>query len=128
MFKKGYIKFCRSDCTIFSNIGTIGTTCQTRFQVKSRKECSRTNSINYISRIANRFAINETSSGTNNSFDPNVFNQLQTSTQSVSDINMPIIVNLNHDYSQMSDTDYPNLFQDYNNPISKRPRLSDSYV
>ncbi|KAM9994450.1 hypothetical protein ACTFIZ_012917 [Dictyostelium cf. discoideum] len=38
-----------------------GTTCQTRFQVKSRKECSRTNSINYISRITNRFAINETS-------------------------------------------------------------------
>ncbi|KAM9997172.1 hypothetical protein ACTFIZ_007915 [Dictyostelium cf. discoideum] len=38
-----------------------GTTCQTRLQVKSIKECSRTNSINYISRITNRFAINETS-------------------------------------------------------------------
>ncbi|KAN0003354.1 hypothetical protein ACTFIZ_009512 [Dictyostelium cf. discoideum] len=74
-----------------------------------------------------QFIVNS-QTGTNNSFDPNVSNQLQTSTKSVSDINMPIIVNLNHDYSQMSDTDYPNLSQDYNNPISKRPRLSDSYV
>ncbi|KAM9957113.1 hypothetical protein ACTFIR_003850 [Dictyostelium discoideum] len=38
-----------------------GLTCQTRFQVKSGKECSRTNSINYFSRIANRFGINEAS-------------------------------------------------------------------
>ncbi|KAM9972501.1 hypothetical protein ACTFIW_006044 [Dictyostelium discoideum] len=38
-----------------------GLTCQTRFQVKSGKECSRTNSINYVSRIANRFGINEAS-------------------------------------------------------------------
>ncbi|KAM9962836.1 hypothetical protein ACTFIR_005753 [Dictyostelium discoideum] len=38
-----------------------GLTCQTRFQVKSRKECSRTNSINYVSRIENRFGINEAS-------------------------------------------------------------------
>ncbi|KAM9997169.1 hypothetical protein ACTFIZ_007908 [Dictyostelium cf. discoideum] len=38
-----------------------GTTCQSRFQVKYIKECSRTDSINYISRITNRFSINETS-------------------------------------------------------------------
>ncbi|KAM9952523.1 hypothetical protein ACTFIR_007577 [Dictyostelium discoideum] len=38
-----------------------GLTCQTRFQVKSGKRCSRTNSINYVSRIANRFGINEAS-------------------------------------------------------------------
>ncbi|KAM9951238.1 hypothetical protein ACTFIT_012344 [Dictyostelium discoideum] len=38
-----------------------GLTCQTRFQVKPRKECSRTNSINYVSRITNRFGINEAS-------------------------------------------------------------------
>ncbi|KAM9954228.1 hypothetical protein ACTFIW_003769 [Dictyostelium discoideum] len=31
------------------------------FQTKSRKECSRTNPINYVSRIANRFGINEAS-------------------------------------------------------------------
>ncbi|KAM9974279.1 hypothetical protein ACTFIR_012800 [Dictyostelium discoideum] len=31
-----------------------GLTCQTRFQVKSGKECSRTNSINYFSRIGLR--------------------------------------------------------------------------
>ncbi|KAM9994434.1 hypothetical protein ACTFIZ_012882 [Dictyostelium cf. discoideum] len=43
------------------SVGRIGPTCQTRLQVKSRKESSRTNSINYISRITNRFAINETS-------------------------------------------------------------------
>ncbi|KAM9955105.1 hypothetical protein ACTFIW_008769 [Dictyostelium discoideum] len=34
-----------------------GLTCQTRFQVKSGKDCSRTNSINYFSRITNRFGI-----------------------------------------------------------------------
>ncbi|KAM9967303.1 hypothetical protein ACTFIR_007543 [Dictyostelium discoideum] len=34
-------------------------TCQTRFQVKSGKDCSRTNSINYVSRITNQFGINE---------------------------------------------------------------------
>ncbi|KAM9975763.1 hypothetical protein ACTFIW_000039 [Dictyostelium discoideum] len=39
-----------------------GLTCQTRFQVKSRKECSRTNSIVYFSWIANRLGINEASS------------------------------------------------------------------
>ncbi|KAM9954848.1 hypothetical protein ACTFIW_000951 [Dictyostelium discoideum] len=38
-----------------------GLTCQTRFQVESGKECSRTNSINYVSRIANQFGINEAS-------------------------------------------------------------------
>ncbi|KAM9954679.1 hypothetical protein ACTFIW_003279 [Dictyostelium discoideum] len=38
-----------------------GLTCQTRFQVKSGNEYSRTNSINYVSRIANRFGINEAS-------------------------------------------------------------------
>ncbi|KAM9974213.1 hypothetical protein ACTFIR_003929 [Dictyostelium discoideum] len=38
-----------------------GLTCQTRFQVKSGKECSRTNTINYFSRVANRFGINEAS-------------------------------------------------------------------
>ncbi|KAK5583326.1 hypothetical protein RB653_004918 [Dictyostelium firmibasis] len=32
---------------------------QTRIQVKSRKECSRANSINNVSRITNRFNINE---------------------------------------------------------------------
>ncbi|KAN0022949.1 hypothetical protein ACTFIU_009032 [Dictyostelium citrinum] len=34
------------------------TVSQTRFQVKSRKEGPRTNSINHFSRVANRFSIN----------------------------------------------------------------------
>ncbi|KAN0025790.1 hypothetical protein ACTFIU_000053 [Dictyostelium citrinum] len=34
------------------------TVSQTRFQVKSRKECPRTNSINHFSRVTNRFGIN----------------------------------------------------------------------
>ncbi|KAN0018534.1 hypothetical protein ACTFIU_011152 [Dictyostelium citrinum] len=35
-----------------------GIVSQTLFQVKSRKECPRTNSINHFSRVANRFGIN----------------------------------------------------------------------
>ncbi|KAM9972489.1 hypothetical protein ACTFIW_000482 [Dictyostelium discoideum] len=36
-----------------------GFTCQTMFQVKYRKDCSQTNSINYFSQIANRFVLNQ---------------------------------------------------------------------